>query len=46
MARKHEQAVIDFGDLEHMTLSVLREEGLRRQQAARFDAVFVDEYRT
>lgn len=44
MARKHEQAVIDFGDLEHMTLSVLREEGLRRQQAARFDAVFVDEY--
>lgn len=44
MARKHEQAVIDFGDLEHMTLSVLREDGARRQQAARFDAVFVDEY--
>lgn len=44
MARKREQAVIDFGDLEHMTLSVLKEEGARRQQAARFDAVFVDEY--
>lgn len=44
MARKLSEACIDFGDLEHMTLSVLRQEGLRAQQADRFDAIFVDEY--
>ena len=41
---KKEQGLIDFGDLEHMTLSILREPGLRRELAGRFDAVFVDEY--
>lgn len=42
--RKREQAVIDFGDLEHMTLSVLKNDQLRPELAGRFDAVFVDEY--
>lgn len=43
-ARKLSEACIDFGDLEHMTLAVLRDPDLRGQQAQRFDAVFVDEY--
>lgn len=42
--RKLSEACIDFGDLEHMTLAVLRDPELRAQQAQRFDAVFVDEY--
>ena len=41
---KKEQGLIDFGDLEHMTLSILRVPGLQKQLAGRFDAVFVDEY--
>ena len=44
MGLKLSEACIDFGDLEHMTLSVLSDEGLRAEQAGRFDAVFVDEY--
>ena len=43
-ARKLSEACIDFGDLEHMTLAVLRDPDMRDQQAQRFDAVFVDEY--
>lgn len=42
--RKREDAMIDFGDLEHMALSVLRDPRLGGEQAARFDAIFVDEY--
>ncbi len=42
--RKREDAMIDFGDLEHMALSVLRDPRLGREQAERFDAIFVDEY--
>ena len=41
---KKDQGLIDFGDLEHMTLSILRQPGLQRELAGRFDAVFVDEY--
>lgn len=42
--KKREDAMIDFGDLEHMALSVLRDPRLGREQAERFDAIFVDEY--
>ncbi len=42
--RKRDKAVIDFNDLEHMTLKVLREEPLRREVSQQFDAIFVDEY--
>jgi len=42
--RKHDQAVIDFNDLEHMTLSALRQPLIRQEQCERFDAIFVDEY--
>ncbi|MEG1775259.1 MAG: UvrD-helicase domain-containing protein, partial [Clostridia bacterium] len=43
-ARKLENTVLDFNDLEHMTLSVLQNEPLRQQQSQLFDALFVDEY--
>jgi len=42
--RKREQAVIDFNDLEHMTLSILKDKDLHSQLSSRFDAIFVDEY--
>lgn len=43
-SRKREQAVIDFNDLEHMTLAVLRDERLQQEMSRQFDAIFVDEY--
>lgn len=42
--KKIDQAMLDFNDLEHMTLAVLSDPQLRALEAARFDAVFVDEY--
>ena len=42
--KKREQAVIDFNDLEHMTLSILRKPELQQQLRYQFDAIFVDEY--
>ncbi len=42
--KKREQAVIDFNDLEHMTLSILRKPELQEQLKHQFDAIFVDEY--
>ena len=42
--RKLERGVLDFGDLEHMTLEILAEPELSQLESARFDAVFVDEY--
>ena len=42
--KKREQAVIDFNDLEHMTLSILKDEALQKQLSEQFDAIFVDEY--
>ena len=43
-SRKVERAVLDFGDLEHMTLEVLADPELSQLESSRFDAVFVDEY--
>jgi len=43
-SRKLERGVLDFGDLEHMTLEVLAEPELSQLESSRFDAVFVDEY--
>ena len=43
-ALKRERGVIDFSDLEHMTLSILSHPALQNKIAARFDAIFVDEY--
>ncbi len=42
--KKREQAVIDFNDLEHMTLSILKDEQLKKELQGQFDAIFVDEY--
>jgi len=42
--KKREQAVIDFNDLEHMTLSILQKPELQQQLRHQFDAIFVDEY--
>lgn len=41
---KREKNLIDFSDLEHMTLKILKTEEIRQTIAARYDAVFVDEY--
>lgn len=43
-SEKRERSVVDFTDLEHMTLSVLSDERLRAIESERFDAIFVDEY--
>jgi len=43
-SRKREQAVIDFNDLEHMTLSILKKPELQQEMRHQFDAIFVDEY--
>jgi len=42
--KKRDQAVIDFNDLEHMTLSILQDDRLRHDLQQKFDAIFVDEY--
>ncbi|MBR5545867.1 MAG: helicase-exonuclease AddAB subunit AddA [Clostridia bacterium] len=42
--KKREMAVIDFNDLEHMTLSILKEPELQKELRHQFDAIFVDEY--
>ena len=42
--RKRDEAVVDFADLEHMALAVLKDERLSEVEKQRFDAVFVDEY--
>ena len=42
--KKREMAVIDFNDLEHMTLSILRKPELQQELRHQFDAMFVDEY--
>ncbi len=44
MERKKRRAVLDPSDLEHMALLILKQPGIRAAVAARFDAVFVDEY--
>ncbi len=42
--RKRERSIVDFNDLEHLTLKVIKSEQLRELERRRFDAVFVDEY--
>lgn len=42
--KKQERAVLDFNDLEHMTLEILADDELSKLESSRFDAVFVDEY--
>ena len=42
--KKRQQAVIDFNDLEHMTLQILQNPELRAEISRQFDAIFVDEY--
>ena len=44
MEMKSERGLIDFSDLEHMALEILAKPELQKKIAARFDAVFVDEY--
>lgn len=43
-AVKNEKNVIDFSDMEHLALSVLRKERVAAAYRAKFRAVFVDEY--
>ena len=44
MTRKKQRSVLDPGDLEHLALAALSHPEIRAAVAARFDAVFVDEY--
>lgn len=41
---KEERNLLDYGDLEHMALKALGDSAVQQQVAARFDAIFVDEY--
>lgn len=41
---KRARTMLDFHDLERMALAVLRNPDIRREVAARYDGVFVDEY--
>ncbi len=44
MRRKKQRSLLDPNDLEHMALQILRHPDIRQTVAARYDAVFVDEY--
>ena len=41
---KRRRNLLDFTDLEQLALTVLEDERVRQDAAARFDAIFVDEY--
>ena len=43
-AAKRQRGAIDFGDLEHLALKVLRNEEAAKEIGARYKYVFVDEY--
>lgn len=43
-AAKRQRGTIDFGDLEHLALKVLRNEEAAKEIGARYKYVFVDEY--
>lgn len=43
-AYKKRRNLLDFSDLEHLTLQVLKNESVRRDACSRFDYLFVDEY--
>lgn len=40
---KNERNVIDFGDMEQLTLAILRRDDLRRAYVSQYDHIFVDE---
>ena len=42
--KKRAKGLVDFADLEHMALDVLRQPAIRAEYRQRFDGVFVDEY--
>ena len=41
---KEEKNLLDYGDLEHLALKALSDPRVQEQVAARYDAIFVDEY--
>ena len=43
-AYKKKRNLLDFSDLEHLTLKVLRKTRIRQEAAKQFDYIFVDEY--
>lgn len=43
-ALKQKRNYLDYSDLEHLTLKALQQESVRQDIAARYDALFVDEY--
>ncbi|MBN1777311.1 MAG: UvrD-helicase domain-containing protein [Clostridiales bacterium] len=44
LRRKKQRSLLDYNDLEHMALEILSHPEIRAAVAARYDAVFVDEY--
>lgn len=42
--KKAERALVDFNDMEHMTLALLKDERIAAEYRARFLYIFVDEY--
>ena len=43
-AKKRDQGVIDYGDMEHITADILKNEEARKVLRERFEFIFVDEY--
>ncbi|KDR94716.1 DNA helicase/exodeoxyribonuclease V, subunit A [Peptoclostridium litorale DSM 5388] len=41
---KLEKGLLDFNDLEHYTLKILEDEGVRRELSRKFEYIFIDEY--
>ncbi len=42
--KKREEGLIDYGDMEHMALKLLRDPAIAKEYRDRFEYVFVDEY--
>ncbi len=42
--RKRQEGVIDYSDMEHMTLSLLKDPAVAREYREKFKYIFVDEY--
>lgn len=43
-ARKTARSLVDFSDMEHMALQILKDDGICQKLRERFDYIFVDEY--
>ncbi len=41
---KLEKGLLDFNDLEHYTLKILEDEGVRNELSMKFEYIFIDEY--